>query len=150
MVDKKQVTESKLKEALKRLIAGEPIRTKSTGRITLNKINKEAGLGNSYIHKFEEFVKYAKDIINKHNEAKDRAIDGELTLSQVELSEREKWRIDLQREKRLKEQYRKQRDDARKAQVELHKLNGTLTFRLYELQEEIQRYKVVSIQNAKS
>ena len=47
MVDKRQVTESKLKEALKRLIAGEPIRTKSTGRITLNKINKEAGLGNS-------------------------------------------------------------------------------------------------------
>ena len=81
---------------------------------------------------------------------KDRAIDGELTLSQVELSEREKWRIELQREKRLKEQYRKQRDDARKAQAELHKLNGTLTFRLYELQEEIQRYKVVSMQSAKS
>lgn len=146
MVYKRKITESKLKEALQRLTAGEPIRTKSTGRITLNKINNEAGLGNSYIHKFKEFVEYAKPIIEKQNEAKDRAVDGELTLTKVELSEREKWRIDLQREKRLKEQYRKERDDARKALAELHKLNGTLTFRLFELQEEIQIYKVVSMQ----
>ncbi|NMU85512.1 hypothetical protein HKB16_21925, partial [Vibrio parahaemolyticus] len=37
--------EEKLHKALARLHNGKPLRTKAKGRLTLNKINNEAGLG---------------------------------------------------------------------------------------------------------
>lgn len=142
MASKREITEARLREALQRLLDGCPVRTKPTGKLTLNKVNNEAGLGNSYIHKFPDVVEYANPIINTYNKAKRKLIEDGLPTSTMVLSEVEKLRIDKKREERLKEQYRQGRDDARKAKTELEALNNTLMFRVYELQEELRHYKV--------
>jgi len=149
MARSRDLTEARLREALQRLLDGRPVRTKISGSITPNKINNEAGLGNSYIYKFPDFLDYAKPIIEKHNEVKNKAMEGKVVLSEIVLSEKEKFRIELQREKRLKERYRQERDDSRKAKNELESLNNTLMFRLYELQEELRHHKEVPIISGK-
>lgn len=53
----RKVTEGRLRSALHRLLDGKPERVKRFGKLSLNRINNEAGLGHSYIHKFEDFVK---------------------------------------------------------------------------------------------
>lgn len=151
MVSKRELTEARLKEALQRLLDGCPIRTKSSGRLSLNKINNEAGCGNSYINHFTDFVRdEAKPAIKKYNETREKAIEGDIVLTKVELSEKEVFRVELQREKRLKERYRHERDDARKAKEQLEALNNTLMFRLFDLQEELSSHKVVSISSNKN
>jgi len=144
MITKRELTEARLREALQRLLAGHPTKTKAGGLLTLNKINKEAGLGNSYIHKFPDFVVYAKPIIEKHNTAKSKLLNDDFSITEVKLTEAERFRAELNREKRLKERYRQERDDARKAKKELESVNNSLMYRLYELQEE-SRHKVISI-----
>jgi hypothetical protein len=143
-MDKKVITEARLEEALERLLSGSPIRVKPEGTLTLNKVNKEAGLSHSYVHKFKEFVERATPKIDDYNSAKKQAIEG-VSFGEVELTEIEKLKADLKREKSLKERYRLERDDAKAAQKELEALNSTLMFRLYELQEELGRKSLVSI-----
>ena len=52
----RQVTEGRLRVALQRLLDGKPERLAKVGKLSLNKINEEAGIGHSYIHKFQGFV----------------------------------------------------------------------------------------------
>ena len=68
MAQSREITEGRLNQALKRLLSGTPTRVKVTWKLTLNKINNEARLGHSYIHKFDSFVEYANPIIEKFNE----------------------------------------------------------------------------------
>lgn len=96
------------------------------------------------MHKFKEFVERATPKIYAFNSVKKQAIEG-VNLGKVELTEIEKLKTDLKREKSLKEKYRSERDDAKNAQKELEALNSTLMFRLYELQEELGRKKLVNI-----
>lgn len=44
----RRITESRLHAALDRLLKNKPIKVKASGKLTPNKINNEAGLGNSY------------------------------------------------------------------------------------------------------
>lgn len=53
----------------------------------------------------------------------------------------DKLKSEKNKEQRLKEKYRHERDDARKVQSELEVINNTLMFRLYELQEEVLHIK---------
>lgn len=140
MSSKREITEARLNEALQRLLEGNPVRTKNYGSITLNKINLEAGLGNSYIHKFPRFVEYAKPVIEKYNQTR---MIGEIRVKEiVALNDKEKFQVELQRERRLKERYRQERDDARKAKEEIESLANSLMFRLHDLQQELKYYKV--------
>ena len=143
-MDKKVITEARLEEALERVLSGCPIRVKPEGTLTLNKVNKEARLSHSYVHKFKEFVERATPKIDTFNKTKKQAIEG-MDLGEAELTEVEKLKADLKREKALKEKYRSERDDAKTAQKEMEALNATLMFRLYELQEELGRKRLVSI-----
>ena len=132
-INKRDITETRLRDALRRLLDGCPLKTKKNGALTLNKINKEAGLGNSYIHKFPDFVEYVKPIINEYN-ASNTQINTEFA---PDITNQEQLKNNLIKEKRLKEQYRRQRDNAKKAQAELEILNNTLMYRIFELQEEL-------------
>jgi hypothetical protein len=129
------VTELKLRDALMRLIHRKPSILKSSGTITLNKINNEAGLGHSYVYKFPDFISYALPIIQKHNEEKDLEHSG--TIENKKLDSYENLKKQLQREKRLKETYRLERDNAKVILKQLQSHNSTLMFRLYELQDEL-------------
>jgi len=151
MITKRELTEARLREALQRLLDGRPTKTRGDGLLTLNKINKEAELGNSYIHKFPDFVVYAKPIIEEHNTAKSKLLNDDFSLTEVKLTEAERFRAELNRERRLKERYRQERNDARKAKEELETLNNTLMYRLFELQQELRSQNdVVPILKGKS
>jgi hypothetical protein len=109
----------------------------------LNKINNEAGLGNSYIHKFKDLVEELTPIINDYNEKKDTALGKGIILPAVTLTPMELLKIDFKREKKLKELYRQERDDARTAQKELEAIHNILLIRIYDLQEEVRPIKVI-------
>lgn len=130
--------EEKFIRALERLQAGKPVRTKAKGRLTLNKINNEAGLGRSYIHKFKDFVEnVANPAIEKYNAALDDPEQSEQMASGSEMSEHDKLRAELNRERELKVEYRRERDEAIAINTKLETLNKSLMFRVYELQQEL-------------
>ncbi|EPH5596823.1 hypothetical protein [Vibrio alginolyticus] len=125
-----------LKKALERLLAGNPVRTKAKkGRLTLNQINNEADLEQSYIHKFKDFVEnVANPAIEKYNGSLD---DSEQSERSKDMSELDKLRAELNRERELKVEYRRERDEAIAINTELETLNKSLMFRVYELQEQL-------------
>ena len=143
-------TEARLHAALKRLLEGKPQRVKNNGKLSLNRINNEAGLGHSYIHKFEDFV---RDIASPAIESFNKTYDPshvELESQSAPLTEVEKLKAKLKKEKALKEKYRKERDDAIASCKELEKHNSTLMYRAFELQDELRSQNVVSIAQDKS
>ncbi|CAH1217860.1 conserved hypothetical protein [Vibrio harveyi] len=130
----------RLQEALDRLLEGKPERVKATGRLTLNKINREAGFGQSYIHKFKSFInETANPAIDEYNSNLNRTHLEHLSTSptSVKASIVDKLKVDLKREENLKVKYRKERDDLNARVKELEGINNTLMYRLYELQEEL-------------
>lgn len=141
-MSKRELTKSRLQEALQRLLIGFPKRTKSSGKITLNKINKEAGLGNSYIHKFPDFIGSAKPQIDEFNKNRNAQLEGGVILPTVNLTPEESLKADLKRQTNLKEKYRQERDDYKKARVDLEVLCNTLMFRNHELQQDLLEYIV--------
>lgn len=146
-MSKVDMTEARFREALQRLLAGKPTRTKATGKLTFNKINNEAGAGHSYINKsyFEELRKEFQPIIDNHNTNKNKALEGGVILPEVNLTAEESLQRELKREIGLKERYRQERNDAREAKKELEAMHNTLLFRIYDLQEELRPIKVVPI-----
>ncbi|MCF2899765.1 hypothetical protein L1267_04975 [Pseudoalteromonas sp. OFAV1] len=130
----RNTTQARLEAALKRLLDGKPERVRKAGKLSLNRINNEAGLGHSYIHKFEDFVERAKPLIKEFNQSYDSVLDvsanDKNSLTAVEVL-----KCKLKKERELKEKYRKERDDAIVALKEIEKLNSTLMFRVYELQD---------------
>jgi len=138
-----ELTEARLRDALQRLLDGVPRKTKAAGLITLNKVNKEAGLGHSYIHKFPDFIDEAKPQIKKYNTDKKTLLNDDISLTEPEvaLTESENFRVELNRIERLKDRYRHERNDAKNAKKELEKLNNTLMYRLFDLQEELLELK---------
>ncbi len=140
----REETESRLYEALVRLLQQQPKRVKIKGKLTLNMINNEAGLGNSYVHKFPDFVAYAKPVINSYNINRLSIID-DPTLDKAMHSEVDKLQLDKIREERLKVKYRQERNDAIKAKIELEAINNTLMFRLFELQKELAILKCIVV-----
>lgn len=148
MPSKRDITEGRLQDALDRLLGGRPKNTKSGGSITLNKINREAKLGNSYIHKFPEFVAKATPIIEEYNSQRANVFSGGVDVARVELSAEEKAKRDRLREKGLKEKYLQDSKDARAKYAMLETQNKQLMFRVFELQEKLNRYTVVPISEA--
>jgi hypothetical protein len=150
MPNRREVTEARLQAALDRLLKDKPINTKPTGNITLNKINNEAKLGNSYIHKFPDFVERIKCIIEEFNKERTKLLSGGVDLAKVELSSEDEYKRDKLREERLKKKYLQDSKDAKEKYKLLEAENKQLMFRVLELQEELNRYKVVSLSTQKS
>lgn len=135
----KQVTEARLHEALQRLLKGQGWHVQSKGRLTLNKINTEAQLGNSYVHKFPDFVAHARPLLESfnHNREKSMALGLSVEIN-TPLSEIDKLKSELQRERALKEKYRKERDNAIRARSLLEQEYSKIIKRVADLQEERQ------------
>lgn len=141
MISKRDITESRLYDALNRLLEGKPIRVKGTGKITLNMINNEAGLGRSYVHKFSDFLVYAKPIINEHNKQRELILENESILSDVVFSKKEQFNLEILRLEKLKRKYREERNDAIAAHKIVMKENAALSYRIHSLQTELQLLK---------
>lgn len=133
-----KVTEGRLRAALQRLLDGKPERIKKVGKLSLNKINKEAGLGHSYIYKFKGFVENeAKPAIEEFNENYEPLLETLKSEATEDSSEVDKLKAKLKKEKALKERYRKERNDAIQVYKILEQQNSLLMFRVYELQDEV-------------
>lgn len=135
----KELTEGRLREALERLLNGTPRNVKAKGKLTLNKVNNEAKLGNSYVHKFPEFVAYAKPLIDEYNQNRDKAMTKglDVEISGVELDQVDKLKAQLKKALELKERYRLERDNAVEARQQLEHKYSELMFHVHELQEDL-------------
>ncbi|MEZ9205061.1 hypothetical protein AB4151_22135 [Vibrio splendidus] len=132
-------TEGLLVNALQRLLDGKPLKVKAKGKLTLNRINNEAGLGNSYVHKFKEFVAYAKPVIEKYNLNREKAMATGLDLEvETPLNEIDALKAKFKKVEALKDKYRMERDDAIEARKILEHKYSELMFRAYDMQEELQ------------
>ncbi|MDE0550631.1 hypothetical protein AAIA71_05465 [Vibrio harveyi] len=130
--------EGLLVNAFQRLLDGKPLHVKATGKLTLNRINNEALLGNSYVHKFKEFVAYAKPVIDEYNLYRDKAMTTGLDIElDVPLSEFDGLKHQLKKANELKDKYRVQRNNAIEARKQLEAENARLRFRVFELQQEL-------------
>ena len=143
----KDITEARLNNALVRLLKGEPERVKKHGKLSLNRINNEAGLGHSYIHKFKGFVDdTAIPAIEKFN----KEYDPNTSENDDDPSnDVEKLKKKLKKEIALKKKYRKEKDEAMMIQKELETLNSTLMFRVYELQEKLRSNNIIELSHNK-
>jgi len=131
--------EGLLVNAFQRLLDGKPLSVKQTGKLTLNRINREAQLGNSYIHKFKELVEYAKPIIDEYNLNRVKAMTTGLNIEiDTPLSEIDKLKSELRKSIALKDKYRIDKENAVKARKDLEAENSRLLFRVFELQQELQ------------
>jgi len=140
----RELTEARLEAALQRLLDGKPQRVKKLGKLSLNRINNEAGLGHSYIHKFREFVEeVAEPAIKKFNNEYDPA-NSDMEEVEEELTEIEMLKAKLKKEKELKTKYRQERNEAIVSKKELEKLNSALMFRLFDLQEEVRARNIIN------
>ena len=130
--------EGVLVNAFQRLLNGKPLHVKATGELTLNRINNEALLGNSYVHKFKEFVAYAKPVIDEYNLNRDKAMTTGLDIElDVPLSELDRLKHQLKKANELKDKYRVQRNNTIEARKQLEAENARLLFRVFELQQEL-------------
>lgn len=142
----RELTEGRLRAALQRLLDGKPERLGKIGKLSLNKINNEAGLSHSYIHKFENFVKYeANPAIEAYNSNYDPLAEQLKSDTPESLSDTDKLRTKLQKEVALKEKYRKALGDSEAERKLMEKQISTLMFRVYELQDELRHSNVVSL-----
>jgi len=144
-------TEGLLVNAFQRLLDGKPRKVKAKGKLTLNRINNEAGLGNSYVHKFKEFVAYAKPVIEEYNLNREKAIATGLDIEvDAPLTEIDALKAKLKKVEALKNRYRMDRDDAIKARKTLEHKYSELMFRTYDLQQELQTKNEVVVTYKKS
>lgn len=135
----KDITEARLHEALQRLLAGEGRHVKQKGRMTLNKVNSEATLSNSYVHKFPDFVAYARPLIEEFNKNREKSLTIGFNIESGELlPEVDRLKSELKRERTLKEKYRRERDNAIQARSLLEKEYVELVKRTVDLQEDRQ------------
>ncbi|MDO6542552.1 hypothetical protein [Photobacterium sanguinicancri] len=140
-------SEGLLVNAFQRLLDGKPLHVKATGKLTLNRINKEAQLGNSYIHKFKEFIAYAKPVINEYNLNRDKVLKVGLAIElDATFSDIDKLKARLNKANALKGKYRVERDNAIAARKQLEAENSTLRFRVFDLQQELLEQKSVLTQ----
>ena len=122
-----------------RLLIGTPRNVKTKEKLTLNKVNNEAKLGNSYVHKFPDFVAYAKPLIDEYNQNRDKAMTKglDVEISGVELDQVDKLKAQLKKALELKERYRLERDNAVEARQQLEHKYSELMFHAHELQEDL-------------
>lgn len=143
----KTLTEERLHAALKRLLKGKPIHVKAKGKLTLNRINNEARLGNSYVHKFPDFVLFAKPEIDNYNFNRENVMRTGLDIEiEAPLSEFDSLRAKLNKAEELKKKYKLECDNANAARKEVEAKYAELLYRTYELQEkDLSNRKVVTI-----
>lgn len=131
-------TEGLLVNAFQRLLDGKPIHVKAAGKLTLNRINNEAQLGNSYVHKFKAFVAYARPVIDEYNLNRDKAMITDLDIElDVPLPKLDRLKHELKKANELKDKYRVQRNNAVEARKQLEAENARLRFRVFDLQQEL-------------
>ena len=125
-----EITLLRLDDALKRLLSGTPERTKTDGKISIMRINEEAGLSRGNIYHYKEFIIRAKVEIELYNDSKKKSdiIDNQ----EGKKNKEEKLRFQRDKEKRLKVEYHEQAKNYKQLTDQLVRENASLAFRCME------------------
>lgn len=149
--EKGQLTKTRLEQALKRLLDGKPERTPNDGRLSLSRVNKEAGLSSGGIYYYSDFVEKVRAIIH------DRKIKNSISDSSLGKITADRMRAQRDKERELKERYRSQRDSIKEFCDQIVAKNAQLEFALFEALDKIERLesealklKVIDINNGKA
>ncbi|MDA6225433.1 hypothetical protein OSK88_00205 [Escherichia coli] len=151
LTERGKLTIIRLEQALERLLNGVPERTPRDGRVSLSRINQEAGLSSGGIYYYDEFVQKAKRAIHerKFHNAVSTIESGKASVDNM--------RAQRDKERELKERYRSQRDDIKSFCDRIIAKNAQLEFSLFEaldkiedLEREVSALKVVDISNWRS
>ena len=128
-------TELRLQNALDRLLAGRPERTKADGRVSIKRINDESGLSRGAIYYYKEFVEMAKVKIAEYQEQKAKAASA-TEPAPVKISMTEK----INHEKKLKDSYREQLVLERQANDLILQMNVRMAYRCLKLEAEVSTF----------
>ena len=133
----KNITDQRLQDALNRLLERKPLKTKADGKISIKRINDEAGLSQGAIYYYKEFISKAKIEIELYKQNQKKADFG---INEIEvLPETKRLRKERDNEKRLKDKYREEKDSIKCLSDEIVQANVTLAFRVLELENEMRR-----------
>jgi len=146
-----KLTLIRLEQALERLLNGSPERTPNDGRVSLSRINQEAGLSSGGIYYYDEFVQKAKRAIHE------RKLDNAVSTVASGKASVDKMRSQRDKERELKERYRSQRDEIKVFCDKIIAKNAQLEFSLFEaldkiedLEREVSALKIVDISSRRS
>lgn len=143
MSSQKEFTLQRLRDAFERLRAGKPERTKADGKVSIKRVNDEAGLSQGAIYYYKAYVEELR--------AEIRIIEAEREKRQVvddmglNLSIESKLRLERDREKRLKIEYRDQVKNLKQLSDKIIAENVSLAFRCRELQDELSRASAMKV-----
>lgn len=142
-MSQKEFTVQRLKDAFERLKAGRPERTKPDGKLSIKRVNDEAGLSQGAIYYYKAYVQELRAEIGViEAERKKRQVIDDLELN---LSTEAKLRLERDREKRLKVEYRDQAKNLKQLADKIVAENVSLAFRCKELQDELNRALAVKV-----
>lgn len=144
--DRSRQTLIRLEAALERLLNGKPEKTPNDGRISISRVNSEAGLSVGSIYYYKQFVEEVRIAIEDSKRSKSNTTSSKTTVNY------ERLRNKRDDEKRLKEKYRVQRDEIKEFCDRVVSKNAYLEFSLFEalakidwLEAEIRSMKVIDI-----
>lgn len=137
-----------LQDAFQRLKNGTPEQTPADGRISLKRINDEAGLSRGGIYYYKDFVKKTREELEQLKKLKSKEGDGQQTesdevtpteSSQGSLSDVARLRQERNNEKRIKEDYRDKLDTEKFLGDKVLTENAILAHRVYELEGKLNK-----------
>ncbi len=141
-MNRSELTEIRLKEALQRLLDGKPINTPCDGRINLKRINDEAKLSSGGIYYYKDFITKARSIIDKDISNNKQYLNSSNAEEKIS-----KLRKQRDKEKQLKVIYREQRDKMKQFADSVVEENARLSFAIHEAYTKINELEQQILQN---
>ena len=143
-----QITEQRLRDALQRILNGKPERTNADGKISLFRINMEAGCSRGLIYKYPDIIIDIKLAIEqqKVKRQRDSILKNQLSGADKEV----KLKAKCDKQEKLKREYRNQRDNYQALADDAVKRENLLLFKCHELQIELNRFnysRIVKLDN---
>lgn len=132
-----QLTIVRLEQALQRLLDGNPKRTQNDGRLSLSRVNKEAGLSSGGIYYYNDFVEKVR---KKIHEIK---LDNSMSDLSVGKVSADKMRTQRDKERDLKVRYRDQRNNIKDFCNQVISNNAKLEFALFEALDKIDKLEEI-------
>lgn len=141
---KAQITEQRFLDSLQRLLDGKPQRTKADNKISLSRINKEAGCSHGLIYKYPHIIDEIRAKIENHKTTQ----QCKFIKSTPNVDKESRLKAARDKQEKLKINYRNQRDNFQLLADSAVKRENELLFRCHELQLELSRInneRVISI-----
>ncbi len=142
ILNKVAITKQLFTDAFERLKKGQSkkVKPKKSGRITVTLIANEAGKSDSLIYS-KPYRKFKVELERKVKSHNDKVAENQSISEYVGASTKNNDKEELKKQVRLKEKYRSERDDYKKAYDKLLSQHASLEFQIYQMQLEAEDKK---------